>query len=213
MSGSRDPTDADRSRRDLCVELEVVHEAAAACPLAGIDGEVVGVRQRLVDRTCRTDVTVRTSGSGGDASVVHATSEVDGGCPCAVFDAVGCVPEVTDVSDDRFRVEAYLPDRTALGELIDALESVTAEVHLCRIRRVDGAADDPGETVTVELAGLTEKQREAAVRAVASGYYERPRETSFGELADDLGVSKPALSQRLSAVEAKLATAAFVDAD
>ncbi|WP_225336341.1 helix-turn-helix domain-containing protein [Halomicrobium urmianum] len=213
MSDSRDPADAERSRRDLCVELEIAPETPGECPLSGIDDEVVDARQRLAGRTCRTDVTVRTPERADDATVVHATSEVDGGCPCAVFDAVGCVPEVTDVSDDRFRVEAYLPDRATLGELIDGLEGVTTELHLCRIRRVDGAADGPCQTITVELAGLTEKQREAAVRAVASGYYERPRETSFGELADDIGVSKPALSQRLSAVEAKLATSAFADAD
>lgn len=212
MSGSDDPTEGDRSRRDLCVELEIVPAATSGCPLAGIEGEVVDVRQRLARQSCRTDVTIRPPGREEDPIVVHATSEVDATCACATFDAVDCVPEITDVADDRLVIEAYLPDRSTLADLVDRLREVVAELHLRRLRRVEGAAD-AGETVTVELADLTEKQREAAVRAVASGYYDHPRETSFEDLAADLGVSKPALSQRLSAVEAKLTTAAFADAD
>jgi len=63
--------------------------------------------------------------------------------------------------------------------------------------------------VTLDLHEITEKQREAVAKAVSEGYYSTPRETSVDELADDFGISTSALSQRLKAVESKLATAAF----
>lgn len=45
--------------------------------------------------------------------------------------------------------------------------------------------------------GLTPKQREALVAVWQAGYYESPAETSLQAVADDLGISQQALSQRL----------------
>lgn len=82
--------------------------------------------------------------------------------------------------------------------------TVQSSEYCCPDR--EGATRD---AATIELTGLTAKQRRTAVRAVEAGYYERPRETSLEELAADLGISKSACSQRLNAVESKLATSAF----
>jgi predicted DNA binding protein len=117
---------------------------------------------------------------------------------------------VTAVRDGRLRIESFLPGRTALAEVVDALRTVCGSVSLERLGRVEGTlSEGAGETVTVELAELTETQRETAVLAVDSGYYAQPRETSFAALAAELDVSKSALSQRLRAVESKLTRAAF----
>lgn len=43
----------------------------------------------------------------------------------------------------------------------------------------------------------TEKQREVLVRALAAGYFDVPRRTSLVSLADDLGISDTAASERL----------------
>ncbi len=45
--------------------------------------------------------------------------------------------------------------------------------------------------------GLTDAQYEALVTAHESGYFSVPRETSLDDLADDLGVSHQALSERI----------------
>lgn len=45
--------------------------------------------------------------------------------------------------------------------------------------------------------GLTAEQREALVLAARSGYFSTLRETSMGELAETLGISQQAMSQRL----------------
>lgn len=45
--------------------------------------------------------------------------------------------------------------------------------------------------------GLTDKQHEALVEVWREGFFESPAETSLEEVADDLGISQQALSQRL----------------
>lgn len=45
--------------------------------------------------------------------------------------------------------------------------------------------------------GLTQEQREALVLAARRGYFSSPRETSLDELANVLGISQQALSQRI----------------
>jgi predicted DNA binding protein len=210
MSGDEDSAAGDRRRsRQLLAELSVDLDRSSDCPLTRIDGEVVDVHHQLVDDECRADATVRP-GADDDPAVVHATADVTSACPCAAFAAVDCVPDVVAAAEGRLRVRTYLPDRETLTELVERLRETAVGLRLRRLRRVDRAQPAAGsETVTVELTGLTEKQREAATRAVATGYYETPREISFEELAADLGISKSALSQRLNAVESALTTAAF----
>ena len=182
------------------------------CPLPGLDGEVVDVRQHHTGDTCETDVTLqhRSETRHPDTTVVHTRREPTAACPCTVLGDLGCVPSVTAVRDDRLHIEVYLPDRTTLCAVVDSLREVCASVSLQRLGRVEETLPDgPSETVTVELTELTETQRETAVLAVDCGYYAQPRETSFAALAAELGVSKSALSQRLRAVEAKVTRAAF----
>ncbi len=55
--------------------------------------------------------------------------------------------------------------------------------------------------------GLTERQYEALSLALSRGYYERPRQTTAEELADELGVSQPSLSDLIGRAERQLVTA------
>ncbi len=116
---------------------------------------------------------------------------------------------MTEVGDDHLVVETYLPDRERLTSLVEELKTATDGVSLRRLTRVDVAETDRSEPVTLDLSRITEKQREAVALAIASGYYRTPRETEMGDLADELGISKSAMSRRLTAVESKLAVGAF----
>jgi predicted DNA binding protein len=130
-----------------------------------------------------------------------------------VFAEYDCVPEIVDVDENRLHIEACLPDRDRLTDLVEALKEVGESVRLRKLTRIDGETGGlESDTVTLDLFDVTEKQREAVTTAVAAGYYSRPRETSFDRLADELDISKSALSQRLNAVESKLATAAVAAA-
>ncbi|ACV49366.1 helix-turn-helix domain-containing protein [Halomicrobium mukohataei] len=207
--------------RDLYVAFEIKPVLDSDCPLdefEDADGDVVEVRQQLLHDQCQTEMTIQseeTPVSPGceEADIVHSASEVDGACFCAVFGAFDCIPEIVDVTEESVCVETYLPDRNRLTELVESLRDVTRELHLRQLKRIDaGTGETGGQTITLALDDVTEKQREAVTRAVAAGYYATPRETSLEALADDLGISKSACSQRLNAVESTLAVSAFANA-
>ncbi|WIV68601.1 helix-turn-helix domain-containing protein [Natrialbaceae archaeon AArc-T1-2] len=63
--------------------------------------------------------------------------------------------------------------------------------------------------VPVNVDTLTAKQREVVLLALEHGYYETPRRTTLGELADKLDISSSAASQRLNAAERTLIRETF----
>nr|WP_241431177.1 helix-turn-helix domain-containing protein [Halococcus thailandensis] len=115
------------------------------------------------------------------------------------------------MEDEQFLVECYLPDRSALKPLVEELRAAVGCVRLRRLQQLDNAGTESSDLATIDLSILTETQRETVVLAVSAGYYETPQQTNLGELADEFQISKSALSQRLSAVESKLAIATFAD--
>ncbi len=200
--------------RRLYVEFEVEPSPSTGCPLSAFERDVVEIRQQRTGDQCHTDVTLSPDDCDCEdddcTEVVHAAKAVEDRCPCAVFGEYGCVPRLTEIDGNVVVVETYLPDRELLTDLVDDLKVVVEGISLRRLKRIGSLErEGPRSDVTLNLFELTEKQREAAAAAVAAGYYSQPRETSIGDLSTDLGISDSALSQRLKAVESKLATSAF----
>lgn len=204
----------------LYAEFEITPSESIDCPLNELDGEIIDINHQFVGEDCHTDATVTDSSTTADfdvsgiadatgSRIVHSKRSRGSVCHCPVFLEYDCIPRTTGFNDDHLIVETYLPDRERLSELVDALRDVTDGVSLRRLSRIDDTDDERSTTVTLELYDLTPKQREAATKAVSAGYYQTPRETTVGDLAAELGISKSAMSRRLNAVEAKLALAAF----
>ncbi len=214
MSGHT-KSDGERVRHDLCVVFEIEVPPGGHCPMGEFSGDIEEVRQQLVNGECHTDTKVSTdecvcAPEQECTEVVHETRPIGATCPCAVFGEFNCVPRLLDATGECIHVETYLPDRDRLGNLVSALREVTNGLRLRQLKRIDTAQVERNRnTATLDLFDVTEKQREAVTKAVTAGYYSRPRETSLEELADDHDISRSALSQRLNAVESKLATAAF----
>ncbi|MEF8773573.1 MAG: helix-turn-helix domain-containing protein [Halobacteriales archaeon] len=203
----------DGSTHDLHAVFDI--EPPATCPFVGTDGEVEEIRHQLVGDQCHADRKVTTDDCDCPperecTEVIHLSRTVEADCPCPVFGDHGCVPTIVEEADDRIRVETYVADRSQLSDLVDAMKDTTNRIRLRQLKRIDtGTAERSRETATLDLFEVTEKQREAVATAVAEGYYASPREITFDELADELDISTSALSQRLNAVESKLATAVF----
>ena len=212
---SEDAADASEAvtTHRLYAEFEIVPSADVECPLDELSGEITNINQQFVGDDCHTDTTLTETDEQADENaetgIVHSKTQLDAMCHCPVFLDYDCIPQTTAFNKDHLIVETYLPDRNRLSELIEALKETTAGVSLRRLTRIDDEGTDRSNTVVLELFDLTAKQREAATRAVAAGYYENPRETTVGELAEQLDISKSAMSQRLNAVESKLAVSAF----
>lgn len=94
-----------------------------------------------------------------------------------------------------------LEDRTALIELLSAIE---ARELSAATRDIRSQRESDEQRVEVDLGALTAKQRHALELALDAGYYERPRDIDLATLAEQLGISKSAVSQRLRSAERKL---------
>lgn len=158
-----------------------------------IDGGQQGVQ-------CRALVSL-----DGDAesSKRLTSSTVSASCVCPAFSGLDCIAEIECFANDTLFVSITVPDRSTLREVIDALRRRDAVVHLEQILPL-AREGDQARTIELDVSEITDKQREAIDAAVATGYYERPRQTDLTELADRLGVSESAVSQRLKGAETTL---------
>ena len=93
--------------------------------------------------------------------------------------------------------------------LMSVLETVSELDTAVRTQNISQANLSRETTVNIDLALLTEKQRETLELALSKGYYERPRETDLTALADHLKISKSAVSQRIRNAETKLIKSAL----
>ena len=178
--------------------LRVEPSPEAACPVLESGPQRGTVTQDVVDgdaRLCRATV-------GDDHDRLFLEATVGDGCVCPVFRRHNCVASVDSVEDGALFVSLSTTDRDELAAIVTSLRAHGATVTLERATSGDVDTDRPSFELVVD--DLTAIQRETLRVAVESGYYERPRRTDLGALADRFGVSRSAVSQRLSAVESKL---------
>ena len=192
------------AKAPLEVRLEIEPHEEADCAVVDHENTVNEVTQRLArasdscshdEMLCKAAVTLEPSGRE------YLSSPTGPKCICPVFEETDCVPDLETVQDGALIVSLTVLDRSELRRIIDGLRDVGARVSLRRIARFH----ENGEvTAEFDASEITSKQREAIEVAVSEGYYDDPRRTDLTEVADQLGISKSAASQRLNAVEAKL---------
>lgn len=108
-------------------------------------------------------------------------------------------------SDDHWKVRVLYPNRESLQQTTDYCEAEGLTFTIDAIRELKG---EPAGRY-----GLTNDQFEALEAALETGYYEVPRAVDQSELAEQLGISHQALSERLRrATEALVEDALLVGA-
>jgi predicted DNA binding protein len=93
-------------------------------------------------------------------------------------------------SVNGWEVRMRFPDRDALGEFRAYCDDHDLDFKVLALYSTD-------DTQPVGRFGVTEPQRDTLLAAVESGYFSIPRESSLAELADQLGLSSQATSERL----------------
>ena len=186
---------------DACetlIRLEVSPEPG--CVLSSVDGSVEVIQHSFQIDEC--EVVLRRMDGNGSSILKGGTIDV-AVCPLLVMEDFGVVPSVTDVTDDGFVVDGYAPHEGVVWPLIEELRGMSTDLT---IREIMAADEVPARTEQhqTDIDELTDKQREALELAYAEGYFERPRRTNQAELADELGISKQALSCRLARAEEAL---------
>lgn len=150
---------------------------------------------------CHTELTF-----GDDDERAYLKSAVNTKCICPIFQEHDCISRITGVDSGSIIVALTVPSRETLREIIGDLRTVGATVDVEWL--VNGG--DSTRTAEIDVSTITEKQQEAMELAMDAGYYETPRRASLGDIADELGISESAASQRLNGAETKLVRA-FLD--
>ena len=142
------------------------------------------------------------SGADGDTAVRHRQTAIDGDCVCRIVARHGCSPSLQEITDRGLLIRTNPLDRETLRALVADLGDVADTVQLRQL--VVSTDEDGPRSELVDLESLTDTERETIDRAIVAGYYDRPRTVDFDDLADELDVSKSALSKRLTSAEAKI---------
>lgn len=100
-----------------------------------------------------------------------------------------------------WRLRLQLPDRDALVAFNEACTDRDISVTVTHLRVSDDGEDG--------VIALTRKQEELLAMAYEEGYFEIPRGISQDELAEKIGVSKSAVSQRLRRALGELCAASL----
>lgn len=187
-------------------------------------GVLGGARSTLPERT-EIEFESTASTPGRSISSLHVSGTgiehaITGFRDNPFVDDVSFVTETVDGQIYQLTWGDTLPDlieqiRDADGTILTAVaedDTWTFELRFpepAAASRFYSRYDDPNRPITIHRTSpnessqrvprdvLTPKQRDALVRAVAAGYFEIPRRTTLVKLADDLGVSDSAASQRL----------------
>lgn len=148
-------------------------------------------RERDVDAALRADTditTVECFGGRSDGWIYRVTWD---GTPRRLIQRL-TTADITLLSargqGGQWKLRMLAPVRDGIARADDILDDLGCTAECRRISTIDG--------VSMSSSDLTDKQREALVAAFETGYYEIPRDITVEELADDLGISHQALSER-----------------
>jgi predicted DNA binding protein len=152
------------------------------------------------DLTALPDVHMATSlGHADGKEIYRLTIDIREGLQ-RVYDTDldGAPIEPPTVKRDGWHETKVFKSYATLSEFQSVCEENGITVDLQSI--TNGLVDDDGSSVY----GLTDRQEEALTIALSQGYYETPRAVSAEELADELGISQPSMSDLLRRAERQL---------
>ncbi|WP_119813720.1 helix-turn-helix domain-containing protein [Halalkaliarchaeum desulfuricum] len=187
--------------RELCAKLSVRLPEDHPCPLTDACPCVTDIEKASLNGDCHLITKASPVRSSND-SVRYVRTEIEESCFCNAFTEHDSVAVIADRKKGELTVETYPPDRFTLMDIVQDLSEI-ADVEVQQLSLVSGS-ENLHELQTVNVSRLTDLERETVDWAIEHGYYERPREVGLDEIADEFGVSKSSISQRLRSAERKL---------
>ncbi|RBI62165.1 hypothetical protein DMJ13_09785 [halophilic archaeon] len=136
-----------------------------------------------------TDPVVLSEVDGTRLYKIHLTEKGEELITYQSWAELGAVFLSAERSGDGWTVQLRFPDRESLQQYVDFCRERELTLDLREIHSADAKTDDS--------RALTDVQRETLLAAVEAGYFTVPREASAEDLAEDLGVSHQAVSERL----------------
>jgi hypothetical protein len=125
------------------------------------------------------------------------------GCPCERIEEFGCpVVDVYTRAGELYLV-FHAPDMAGLQDVITRLREAYPNLDVQRLLRSDHDQTEQ-RLVFVDRSSLTARQQEVLETAHRMGYFEHPKQSNAGEVADALGITTSTFTEHLSAAQRKL---------
>ncbi|MFB6114249.1 MAG: helix-turn-helix domain-containing protein [Halodesulfurarchaeum sp.] len=186
------------------VRLTVSVGLPSGCPLDGYEGEITSSHRQLDDDSCYCQFVIQNQEGGEEAhqNVNHGESNEEA-CICQVVNDYGGTSLLECVEDGVLTLTVFVDRREDVYSLYEALKRHFGSVTVQSVS-TKGGADISDNRRTVHMTVLTTKQRQALELAIQRGYYGNPRGIELESLADELGISRQALSNRLRSAEGNI---------
>lgn len=196
---------ADLFERDPNANVELEPAVAAPDDLALLVVRTEELGRDAVDELLRTDPAFdRVDRVGGCAGAWEYGVQWDDRIRGLVGEMVAEETVVSSATarDGRWYLRVTSHDRSGLLTVHELLGRFDPSAECLSIATLDG-------TEQSARCVLTEKQRRTVMAAFEAGYYDVPRKSTTEEIADELGVSHQAISERFRRAHAELVRAHF----
>lgn len=185
----------------LCLQREVRMFIVQIDPTDDVSGDELSALDEVVETT--------TLGRASDKIVYQLTVELEESVSEAFaperFDAAQIEP--TTITPEGWHETKVFKNYDTLNEFRTRCQEYGISIELISI------TPNPSTSEKSSQYGLTDRQREALTLALSRGYYESPRQTSTEELAEELDISQPSLSNLLRRGERQLLSSALGSQD
>ncbi|MFB6195455.1 MAG: helix-turn-helix domain-containing protein [Haloplanus sp.] len=125
-----------------------------------------------------------------------------GGCVCDRIEQYGCPVSDIRARDGTLVVSFYAPDIETVQSIVDELHDWCDEIHVRKLTRTDGEADH--DFAFVDRERLTARQREVLETCFEMGYFDYPKRSNAGEIAEALDIAPSTLTEHLAAAQRKV---------
>jgi len=138
--------------------------------------------------------------SRGEEEAVHLT-----GNPFYLREILnqGATPVDLSATEESAELTVHIPKYASTTSFVSMLEEEYDEVELASTRRKEKSFETKTEFEEILDDELTERQTEIVRAAYHSGYFDSPRESTGQDIADQLGVTQPTVTESLKAAERK----------
>lgn len=167
------------------------------CPVTEFSGRVSEVSVFQSGDTRRCEFLIETEDG---LSIREYERAADSPCPCTVVFEAGSVPHRSIAPEGAaLELSTYVTDTSDAQTITEALEAVCERAELVDYKTLSEESRD--WSIQIDLGELTEKRREAFLRALEDGYYKTPSETTIEAMAATIGISGSAFGTRLRKAE------------
>ncbi|MFD1570653.1 helix-turn-helix domain-containing protein [Halorubrum laminariae] len=123
--------------------------------------------------------------------------------PFAVLDRHGVPVSEATIRDGRLIVTFHATDLPTLRSVLDGFQESCADMRVLQLLQSSSTPDE-SDLVTVDRSDLTERQREVLTAAYEAGYFDHPKGSNAGEVAESLGIDRSTFSEHVAAAQRKL---------